>query len=698
MEKPHFDRLVGIKDMPNIPNDAPRDEVERIISDTLENEGGKFIEGLELEKTEQDREIIELASQEVNQYLQQYGRENVPEIPLNNIHLLKEGGTEEYTNGDLRGGGASSVKNSVIIDRGTSDLRLAQTLFHELYHQKVYKALQITKEDEPKLTSYHTGFKIISRDGEKIYFRDLEEALTSLAEQKFFTEVLANEERFRAEIEGMTVEEKSSLFTRNGERDKFNALVDKLWEENKEQFDSRDAILNMFFEAQATGRLLKVARLIEKTFGKGSFREIGEGEDITKIADYDKSAGDTKKDLRDEEVIENILESGAREEWEELMAFHKLTSEQLQLMVGFAKERRSAVDRARGDLRERIERNPIPTDEEINAGVYLEQLEPQVRNAVLTLRRKGYITYISGFHGYEKQIIAFHNEPLKDFKFPSDLMRELAEKGVYVQVKPGEIMFSCDYLLTLEELKDVWEQIAATLPDLGISAGSLEYSPSGILSKGIKWKKQADRIDKIVDRLGEDADDNIKEALTALNVIGLPTSSSCEGHIDHGVPAPWIHIEAPNEPTERFIGEMEMYKKIADKYNVPIANVKRGIQTKEMPHGAWAEAWEAWKKLKEETPEYTEWRRENNKLEEKLQKLLNEFYHGRDADIDLQIRIGRMADCIRLYNGGEDRRKIKVPPNLTDEQKTELIRRLALRQQEINDFSKFLKDKFFTIN
>lgn len=290
IEKPHFDKLIGINNMPGISNELPRDEVERAISDTLENEGGKFIEGLELEKTEKDKEIIELVTKEVDRYLQQYGRENVQEISLNNIHLLREGGTEEHTDGNLSGGGASSVHNSIIIDRGDSDLQFAYVLFHELYHQKVYKALQITQADGPKLTPYHTGFKMVSRDGEKIYFKDLEEAFTSMAEQRFFTEVLMNDKRFRAEVEGMSEKERMNLFTRNDEREKLDALIDRLFEANQDQFNSRDEILNMFFETQATGRLLKIARLVEKTFGKGSFREIGEGKEVAEVTNYDTSA------------------------------------------------------------------------------------------------------------------------------------------------------------------------------------------------------------------------------------------------------------------------------------------------------------------------------------------------------------------------------------------------------------------------
>ena len=93
MEKPHFDKLVGVKAM-NLPLDVSKEEAEQIISETLQDKGGEFIEGLELEKTEKDKEIIELADQVAENYLRQFGRENIPDIPLDNIHLLREGGTE----------------------------------------------------------------------------------------------------------------------------------------------------------------------------------------------------------------------------------------------------------------------------------------------------------------------------------------------------------------------------------------------------------------------------------------------------------------------------------------------------------------------------------------------------------------------------------------------------------------------------
>jgi hypothetical protein len=78
------------------------------------------------------------------------------------------------------------------------------------------------------------------------------------------------------------------------------------------------------------------------------------------------------------------------------------------------------------------------------------------------------------------------------------------------------------------------------------------------------------KVDKITDALGMPIDEGIKEAVIMFNAVGLYTSSSCEGHLDHGFPAPWIDVEVSNEPKERYVGENEIYRKVARKYNLKI--------------------------------------------------------------------------------------------------------------------------------
>jgi len=59
------------------------------------------------------------------------------------------------------------------------------------------------------------------------------------------------------------------------EREKLNALIREIYVKNSESFSSEEDVFKIFAEAVMTGRLLKVARIIEKTFGKGNFRQLG---------------------------------------------------------------------------------------------------------------------------------------------------------------------------------------------------------------------------------------------------------------------------------------------------------------------------------------------------------------------------------------------------------------------------------------
>ena len=51
------------------------------------------------------------------------------------------------------------------------------------------------------------------------------------------------------------------------------------------------------------------------------------------------------------------------------------------------------------DTAKRIERDPIPTEEEAIIGAYKEMLEPQVKDAIFEFLRKGYTPESSGFTG-----------------------------------------------------------------------------------------------------------------------------------------------------------------------------------------------------------------------------------------------------------------------------------------------------------
>jgi hypothetical protein len=49
----------------------------------------------------------------------------------------------------------------------------------------------------------------------------------------------------------------------------------------------------------------------------------------------------------------------------------------------------------------------------------------------------------------------------------------------------------------------------------------------------------------VTDGLGKPIDAGIKPAVIALRALGLNTTMSCEGHMDHGIAGPWVDIFAP---------------------------------------------------------------------------------------------------------------------------------------------------------
>lgn len=59
------------------------------------------------------------------------------------------------------------------------------------------------------------------------------------------------------------------------------------------------------------------------------------------------------------------------------------------------------------------------------------------------------------------------------------------------------------------------------------------------------WRDVAGAPAAIADALGRPIDPGIRETVIALNALGMSTVASCEGHLDHGLAAPWIVVGDP---------------------------------------------------------------------------------------------------------------------------------------------------------
>ncbi|HVZ58432.1 MAG TPA: hypothetical protein VG935_01635 [Patescibacteria group bacterium] len=140
-------------------------------------------------------------------------------------------------------------------------------------------------------------------------------------------------------------------------------------------------------------------------------------------------------------------------------------------------------------LMQRLRTDPEKTEEEQRLGVYLEEIEPQVRGAVRELNRKGFPTYSSGFWGHESEYQAIEG----DFRLDEATVEILRGKGVEVTVEPSwkysveqqagvahpdtpeDAKFTTDIRFKpatadLQDIEQKWGEIATAFPDRGIPA------------------------------------------------------------------------------------------------------------------------------------------------------------------------------------------------------------------------------------
>ena len=184
--------------------------------------------------------------------------------------------------------------------------------------------------------------------------------------------------------------------------------------------------------------------------------------------------------------------------------------------------------------------------------------------------------------------------------------------------------------------------------------------------KELLRKKEENEVENIADKLGKKIDGGIKEAVIAFRLNGFRTDGSCEGHLDWGYPYPWVDIVAPTRDDARC---KELQKKYQEKRSLAPAETKEGL------------SFDA--KIAEEEKE----------IENKLERLLDEFYKNRGGE--RLIGIKRYASWHRIQPVGvEEFKVVKSDKKLTDKEKQKRKEFLDKSQKEMESFVAFLDKKF----
>ena len=209
------------------------------------------------------------------------------------------------------------------------------------------------------------------------------------------------------------------------------------------------------------------------------------------------------------------------------------------------------------------------------------------------------------------------------------------------------------------------------------------------------WDSLKRKIDNMGDSLGKGLDEGIKETVIVLNLLGLNTVGSCEGHPGSqkwSEPSPWVDVKAPGKPVSRWIDEDKIWNNTAKNYGLPLEDIKSGKN-----RDVWLEAYWQMEK-KGETKEFKKWFAQSEILKQKLQGYLDEFYKKRKAvPTSIALTISpydvatfRVEGSTLVFSGPQ--KNWEYPKNKYEEKNWDAI--LKKRQNEMAAFTIFLKNKY----
>ena len=236
----------------------------------------------EREKTPDEAEIIKFIDKETSAIAEKFGGKNLS-IPAVNVHIISENELLDLVK-KRRGENAQipdatwKPRTQAIImkDAGDNLVKFINVLTHEMYHTKAFQSLKSDLEKK-NLKWRRGGLSVGLRDRPKEAFTDLDEAVTEYLTHMNIEQWAAKKDRV-PEIINETAEKfgESDLYTPTYLREqiRFIGILNEIQTKNPEDFKDRESVFNIFAEAYFTGGLLKLRKIVDQTFGNGSFIEF----------------------------------------------------------------------------------------------------------------------------------------------------------------------------------------------------------------------------------------------------------------------------------------------------------------------------------------------------------------------------------------------------------------------------------------
>lgn len=303
-------RIIGNAD------DDTRVQLEQEILKNLNTKGGlnkadlEKLKDFEIEKTEKELVLIHFADQEISHLMKEAGVEPYS-VPSDNYRLFSSDLYDKYFSKNSNAT-ARLDKQGVIFNADNfrnKPVYFGSVATHEMVHLKSHLSMELNNDGAPRATPYREGvsIKALQRDGFNgnyhEHFSGLHEAIVSETQKRLFGKMLnlpeLQQEKLWLESKEAQIK-KENLANKKGwkedniiwvgknndedwemlsymtQREVLSYICNEISNDDQEKYSTPDAVYKEFLKAQFTGHLTTIARIVEKSFGEGSFRILGD--------------------------------------------------------------------------------------------------------------------------------------------------------------------------------------------------------------------------------------------------------------------------------------------------------------------------------------------------------------------------------------------------------------------------------------
>lgn len=268
------------------------------------------LEKFEYPKSEKELAIISFANKETSRLMEEAGIKPY-DVPVENYHIVPSELYKKATDGDGTAT-TSNTKQAIIFDAQyfrDNPVNFGAVALHESLHLKAHFSIEVQEEyDKVNVTPYREGVTVRSLQSDgyhgkyHLHFAGLHEGIVAETEKRLLPKLLdypelAKEKEWLISDEAKEMRKKLAekeeiseddiiWVGKKGEddwetipylsqRNVLNYTCEEIQKQFPTEFQSADEVYKTFLNAHFTGQLLPLARLVEKTFGEGSFRLLG---------------------------------------------------------------------------------------------------------------------------------------------------------------------------------------------------------------------------------------------------------------------------------------------------------------------------------------------------------------------------------------------------------------------------------------